>query len=514
MFPGTLNAAPNGEPTTFEELQGIYEPNNPPSDFVVVIDTSSSMLDPASDPRYPRVQAAFAKLVDALPAGTNLTTLTFDSIVQKEFGGPLRAEDRGRAKQLPAADGNATDIGAALGAAVDALDRPDAPPVQTVIFITDGIPNPPPSSSFAAVDNQAWTGARSRATDLGSKRRIRVYPFGLGSEGKKGAEYVQRVFANVEPVLNVPSEQLAAELTKAAEQARRESLRAAAEEEIKAHPLTVDIKPSGSLDSAVKASIEVTSSMPNLGVDLELENISATDQNGAKLRIELRDEDRVRHIPPGASTTFSVIIKPEVVGVSQFRMPPPKREEVDVILNLGTAANATPTEVLRLRLGVDPAVATESAQPFTLARTVGKTWGRFSIELLMLFALLCLAWWLTRNVLIRPPLYGALMPVGILGRSVSLRGRSRMVQTSDFGWPKADPTVKFFTKRMKRGKVFVKTIGSGRLQRQDGITQTWDIVPDSTRVGIGQYRFGTDSTTGWTWSVDPDEIAKTKGERQ
>ena len=103
------------------------------------------------------------------------------------------------------------------------------------------------------------------------------------------------------------------------------------------------------------------------------------------------------------------------------------------------------------------------------------------------------------------------VPVGILGRPVGLSGRSRLIRTSDFGWADADPPVKFFTKRMKRGKVFVKTVGSGRLQRQDGITQMWDNVPDGAQVGIGQYRFGSNSTTGWTWSVDSNEIALTKG---
>ena len=60
-----VSAAPAGEPTTIDQLQQIYEPKLPPSDFVVVIDTSGSMKQPPEDPRYPRVQAAFGQLVDA-----------------------------------------------------------------------------------------------------------------------------------------------------------------------------------------------------------------------------------------------------------------------------------------------------------------------------------------------------------------------------------------------------------------------------------------------------------------
>lgn len=493
------------EPADVAGLEQAFQVADIPSDYVVVIDTSQSMSD-GPDPLYPKVEAAYASLVDAIPDGDRLTLITFDSTVTTR---PLTLDssNRATASELPSANGDATDIGAALSSAVEALDQPDAADIQTVIFLTDGLPNPRPGSPFDPVGSEAWQRAHDRAARIEDRRSVRVRALGLTDEGKQGADLAAEVFGSPETV-QVSGDDLQSYLTAEVRNARRRALERAIRREIRNGSVAVDVTTDDQLGNDVKATVELTSRLEHLGVDLDLDAVTARDFEGDPVRSSIVGGSRTIHLSPGGSETFEVLVKPSVERAPLFSLPPPGREEIDISLDFSESANATPTEVLQEDLGVDTAVTVEDADPFTVGRDTGKTWLRFLLELTVLaiaLVILVRLWWLYVR---RPDLFGTLVlatgSTGVDGPSVDLKGKKAVVEASDFGRTGAT-RIKLYTRRGRRKQIFADRVGvDGSFQRQVRKNR-WEEFRAGEQLGATVYRMDGDGGTRFRWRRGEEE---------
>lgn len=499
VLPVPPAVAQDAEPSTIPELEQAFQIQDVRSDFVVVIDTSGSMGQ-GPDPLYPKVQAAFGSLVDALPSGDRLSVVTFDSVPTISFDGPIDDSNRAQAKQLPSRLGNATDIGAALNTAVERLDRPDAAQIQTVIFITDGRHEPPSGSAFAQVGSPAWVAAQARASGLEGRRTILVRALGLTDAGKQGAELAGQVFSTPE-VAQLSGQQLVDYLTSEVGKARMRVLAAAIQSEIDNNVVDVQLESSGELSDEVKVSATLTSGLPHLGVDVDLERVRATDFEGEPIRSSIVGGSRTIHLAPGGSASFEILVKPSIGDGGFPDWPPPKREEVDVQLDFEQSAHATPTELLETELGVSTSVTVNNADPFTVGRTVGMTWSQLILWTLIVLIVLVVVLYTYWRWIRRPRLVGELVLDGAAADSfpaVRLRGKSMRVDGAEFGRP-GRTTVRFFTRRGKRGQVFAERVGiEGAFDRKSG-SNKWSPFEAGSEVGFGLYRLDDEGGVRFRW---------------
>ncbi len=159
-------APASGRPAELAEvLQGLRV-DTVPADYVLLIDTSRSM-DQAG--LYGPVRRSLRTLLDALDPSDHVSLITFDAHPTLRYSGTATAES-GPLQRLPAAaTGASTDIGAAIGAGLRELERPDAQKVGTMLLFTDGKHKPPAGSPYSGSGGSAWR-------DLADRARVRSSP--------------------------------------------------------------------------------------------------------------------------------------------------------------------------------------------------------------------------------------------------------------------------------------------------------------------------------------------------
>jgi hypothetical protein len=174
-----------------------------PADYVILLDTSASMQSGAL---YDRAVTALRPLVAAFTPVDRLTLISFAATPTVHFSGAVADGGSAALDRLPAqATGSATDIGAAIAAAVDGLDRPGVSDPATVILLTDGAHQPLPSSVYFGLDSPAWTELTGSARAVASRRPVKAYGIPLAPE--TGVELLDRVVPHT-TVMDLPPDQL------------------------------------------------------------------------------------------------------------------------------------------------------------------------------------------------------------------------------------------------------------------------------------------------------------------
>lgn len=196
-------APASGRPAELAEvLQGLRV-DTVPADYVLLIDTSRSM-DQAG--LYGPVRRSLRTLLDALDPSDHVSLITFDAHPTLRYSGTATAES-GPLQRLPAAaTGASTDIGAAIGAGLRELERPDAQKVGTMLLFTDGKHKPPAGSPYSGSGGSAWRDLADRARVLRARHQLSGYSVELGS-GPTDASLLSREFPDAE-VLALPADQL------------------------------------------------------------------------------------------------------------------------------------------------------------------------------------------------------------------------------------------------------------------------------------------------------------------
>lgn len=228
----------------------------PAADVVVLFDASLSMRNQ----RYSEVRQAVTDFTSALTGKEILHLRVFGDVAGAPLEG-VASEISGKvADQLPADPiFHHTDLGAAIGKAIEFLERPGANEIQVLFLLTDGLHDPPPGSPFSR-DFDAdpdWQDLRQRALELCARRQVLIYGFGLGA--KTDVSLLLKLFpaANVEVVTGNLS-MLAATLHRIRENLRLTRLRNVIEQDSRTGSLEVLYSPNPVLGEAAQLGSMVT----------------------------------------------------------------------------------------------------------------------------------------------------------------------------------------------------------------------------------------------------------------
>lgn len=498
----TAVVAESAEPATEADLATAFALNSLPASITVVIDTSASMSVEPGAP-YPKVVEAYRGLVDAVPAGFQLNVVLFDTLATTVFAGPVTGSNRQDAagKLPPEAQGAHTDIGRAVEAAIDLVDRADAPEAQMLIVITDGQHDAGGESPYLDLGSDAWNGLRTRGPQVETTRNLEVRALGIGGAGRQGAELVAGVFPGTQ-VLDIEVDQMQEYLTAQVDILRQNLLRGAVQREIDAGVVKATLTIDGRLRSEVSGSVTLSSNLPHLGVDVDLRNVTATLADGTPVRIDIVGGSRTVHVPPAGTATFDVLVKPMVSERPFYELPPVRREEVDITVQVAAAAAATPTSVLR-DLGCTTDVAITQPDEFTLGRSVGATMSTLLRDLALLLLALLLLYWVWWKFVRLPRLIGVLEPAADESgyqatETVFLKGRRMTVSGKDFLADGGDSELLLYTKRRKHKQVYARVI-AGSFESYDPARYEWKPFESGQRLGIPTYRLNQERGPYFRW---------------
>ncbi len=185
-------------------LETALEVGDVPADYVLVLDTSSSMKDV-----FATVQESYVRFIGALDIGDHLSIIFFDTFPDLKFTGPIDTEkDRSQAIDIvrgASPDGALTDIGAAIELALDEIGRPLPSPVQNLIFLTDGEHDPPDRSrtSYSKKTGEEWDDLRASAQSVRTFHRV----YGLGVKDNTDIDLLKGVFVGAS-ILSLQPNQL------------------------------------------------------------------------------------------------------------------------------------------------------------------------------------------------------------------------------------------------------------------------------------------------------------------
>lgn len=158
-----------------------------PADYVVLVDTSASMV---AGNRYGQVRRVLLPFLEGLSDSDQVALYTFDSrpALRYQGGAANPAVIAGTLPDGPTPGGR-TDIGAAVDAGLDVLERDGAAGVATIVMITDGDHDAPGGSAYAAPGSRAWTALGQRAAALTGT----VHAYALPIGARDGAELLGSV---------------------------------------------------------------------------------------------------------------------------------------------------------------------------------------------------------------------------------------------------------------------------------------------------------------------------------
>lgn len=453
LFVQPVRADSTGIPQSVDELLEIYGIANVPADYVVVVDTSGSMM--GATPIYPAVKQAYSAFAAAIGNEDHLSVITFDTNAVVQFNGTMGDGNNREtaAAALPdVAKGARTDIGGALAAALDRLQRADAAPVQTLIFLTDGKIDAP-NSRYRTAGSAAWQELAQRASQVEAGRSLAVYGAGLGG-GATDVAVVKDVFPRAQ-IVNLPSDQLAPFFSEAIRRARIEKLRAPVLQEIRRNQIEVTAEP-GNLADRTVLTLGFASKLPHLGATINLRGVTVADSSGKPLDATLVGGSRTVTVGPQRSSE-PVRVEVSVPDLSHEWRVGVVPDSRDFAVTLDAAIEVEPASILVADLGVTEAPQLLLPDTVTATRSHGVPYWAIGVALAALVALLWALWWLYQRFLAVPRLRGGVR-VHQAGQTEEttyyFRGREEKLPNRRLTFANGGASVVFFTQRGK----FVKPL--------------------------------------------------------
>ncbi|MGJ6981271.1 vWA domain-containing protein [Aestuariimicrobium soli] len=165
------------------DLAGRLKITAEPTDYVLLVDTSSSMQQQG---RWGRVRAAVGALANQLKDSDRVTLITFDDGVRQTWTAtsPSASQLVGRLPATPT--GDQTDIGAAIDAGVTALGGSGARKVAAIVLLTDGELDASSTSKYPTATSGSWTQLRSRADQTRKNREVGAFAVAVGDKTDAG----------------------------------------------------------------------------------------------------------------------------------------------------------------------------------------------------------------------------------------------------------------------------------------------------------------------------------------
>jgi len=160
---------------------------NEPTDFVVLVDASSSMSK-----RTGAVRAELAELMTIMEPTDRLALFTYDTSVTARYRGLVGDQGVQALSSLSRVKVGWSDQGAAINAGIDELARDGANPQAVVVMITDGRPDPGPGSDYQSEQGKAWRDLIENGNRLAAQRPIASYLISL--DRSADAQMLSQVF--------------------------------------------------------------------------------------------------------------------------------------------------------------------------------------------------------------------------------------------------------------------------------------------------------------------------------
>lgn len=487
-------AATVPSPNTLDDLLRTFNVGAIPADFVIVVDTSASMEYPPNPP-YPGVKAAYAELVNAIGLGDHLSVVTFSDVPHVNFERTIdsTAARESALRALPdVADGQATDIGAALDETLKRLERVDSSEVEIVLFLTDGKHEPPANSAFVTPGNPAWVQLGARGKAVASVHLLQTYGVGLGSSTSTDVGLLRTVLPSP-TIVALPPDQIAPFFREAVRQSQVLRLRKPLKSELDSGGVTAAVPSAPPLASTADLNISLTSTYKHLASDTRIQSATVTDDAGRQVKAELVGGPTTVHIDPGQRSVVHVRVTVEAPRV-RFRVPR-KVETRTLTVRLTGSVAVQPSDVITRTVQLPATKPLASPPPVTLSRTVGYAWSFVLAVLALAIIALTMAYLFVRWLVVPPPLVGYIEPAGAgERRTVRLTGK-RMVldhkKLPEFG----GAAVEVFTHVRRRKRVYAQP-KRGDFEVQDG--RRFKAIVGETELSSGEkYRVGGALVRWW-----------------
>ena len=499
-------AVPPRPLNTVNDLLVLFGVDKQAADLVLLVDTSGSMSTPPNAP-YPGTLRAYRSFVSAASDSDFLSVVTFDVNADQRFSGSLRGPGRALALSAlpPVATGASTDIGAALAAALERLNRPDSNDVQILLVLTDGLNDPGPGSVYPrSFGGSAWASIVYKAREQSRTHNVNVYGDGLTGIGQTDIGLLKKVFPDA-TLLGLPSDQLGSFFDEAITKARAEQLRRPMAKEFAAGRVSVKVVGSSELGSNTTLKVRLHSSYAHLPVSVRLGQVTVTGPNGERFPAQSGASGQVVTLQPGQdSGVLKVTAAVPYTGRPWYQ--PSQTDHQSLRLAFQGDVAVQPDLLLHRTLGsqLNTHASLQQAPPVTVEATSGLTLIRLA-ELLGLAALaLLVIGLLYRRFLWLPNLTGGLLDLDseryhpFTGKRLNVPGGNIEPVKTDGG------RVEFLTRRGKPGKVYVRRLDDPvALERFEIETRLGgeQQVKSLDRVVIGRAKFalsrrGRKSTVG------------------
>ncbi|MGA5301118.1 vWA domain-containing protein [Nucisporomicrobium flavum] len=469
---GPVRAAPS----TPDDIYAALGIDRVVGDYVVMVDVSGSM----NGDRYATVKRSLTAFFAALAPEDQVTLVPFADRAQARTQPAGRAPGQLVAKLPRVADGQHTDIGAAIEKTIDVLERPGAPALATVVLLTDGQHEPPAGSPYPFTQGYQWNQLARKAKEL-PQQSVTAYAIPLA--GRTGAPLLKKAF----PSARVLQPAAIDRLTAALEQPKAEA-RAAKARSLLAGDLTKGIQVAWPDDAigAGHSEVAVTLTSTTAHVPLTVDRLAVTSTNPD---LTVRAPATPVSLAPGKSATVPISVDWDA-GPRRAAPLSTVRGTTTLALTgeVGSPWAATMTRDLRMTFRPALTGAT-TARDLSAQRCSIWYWIAGGVLLLALLALL--RSWRARRLV--PALTGSLRvrtPAGT-EHHVALRGRKVRLTAGTSGLPGAgevsamrpslgatrtDLVIQYSRDGSVAGRTVV-TCAPGATVRAGGATFTWEGVP-------------------------------------
>ena len=357
-----------------------------PADYIAIVDTSASM---STDDRYGRVRAGLTRMAEALGPDDRVAVISFDATPTVRRPLTRIGSDRGAiVASLPRSpSGKATDIGRAIGSALDLMQRSQLRHRAAVLLFTDGKIDTDKNSPYATLTSSGWGGLRQKASSLQKSRDIA--PLAIALTSKTDAAALTKVFSDVS---NVASSDLGSYLSQVSVQV----MKAAAISKLKPHladPVTASLDGVPTMVRGGESGATLVLHNTNPIIPVEVSELRLTSDPAGAITMSTPP---TAAIPAGGTSTDTVTVT-EATGAARVRyhltgtVSSPWQGVLTRDLGLTWSAKLTSAEVELTRA---PASASPSPAPAASAsprsgRTlalVGGALGLVALALVLVFA--------------------------------------------------------------------------------------------------------------------------------
>lgn len=477
-------------PASLPDLVSTYDVGNVPADLLVVVDTSSSMSTDGKPPPWNGVVRGYGALVDAVGPSDRLGLITFDSTAAIRLDPTTikTARDRRIARgQLPSqADGQSTDIGSALEAAVGRLSRGGAAEIQTLVFITDGKHQPPSNSNYPSTFGPRWQILKKRAGQLTESRRGRLNVYGWETGGgDTDIALVKNVFPDAQ-ILAIPSDQISEFLASLATDAQRARVRPEVKQDL-TQPVQSRFIAPNRLSPEMQAILQLSNPRTGLPTEVDLRGVTVTEADETPVPATLQPQTIT--LAPGATLDVPVALSPAGTdhGLTLGRKTDARQWKVQV--DASTSLNEQLTTLLvteQLASEKQTRGIVDSPGQIDASRGYGMAWSTFFILLGVLIAAIVGLVFLLKWLFVPPALSGQLIDANN-EPLMRLSGREVTIPNAAVGDSEAGDSVRFFTKPRGVGRrVWVQRLGGSPRVRGDVLGRKAKRLFGRDRIVIGR----------------------------